>query len=372
MGSLDDAFADFLKEVGGEEEATALGTTIATETIESADATEEPPKPKRARRDEACPSSSRSETAQALRRSAYRGDARAADELLARLPVVERLLLIDDLDPDDGFAALHLAVIRGHMDVAKKLVARRADVDVLTQDGETPLMWAAHLGSMAACKELLRHGADASFKNRARTAATQARAAGHRRVYEMLENHACDVTLGLRRGAMSKERAAAARRAANAAMVEQSLREAKEQEDDEVFWAGVRARRENREATGKNSDSDAHAAYAAARAEATRAEAAKRAAEEAALAGLPASMRPHFLTLELPHDATELEVRRAYRQFALRHHPDKNPKDAAAAKERFTAGAVAYEAICEYLASAEGGGGGGGGGGARVAPPSSY
>mmetsp|Transcript_55797 Transcript_55797/g.111809 ORF Transcript_55797/g.111809 Transcript_55797/m.111809 type:complete len:87 (+) Transcript_55797:78-338(+) len=86
------------------------------------------------------------------------------------------------------------------------------------------------------------------------------------------------------------------------------------------------------------------------------------------MSSLPARMHPHYRTLELAPDATEAEVRRAYKQYALKHHPDKNPQDAAKAKERFTQGAVAYEAICEYIASPDHRSSVG----ARVAPPRSY
>ena len=42
--------------------------------------------------------------------------------------------------------------------------------------------------------------------------------------------------------------------------------------------------------------------------------------------------------------ASRLEIRRAYMSLALRHHPDKNPGDAAAA-ERFRAVNSAYEVL---------------------------
>ncbi len=59
-----------------------------------------------------------------------------------------RSAIQDDLDSDDGFAAVHLAAIRGHASVLKRLIGLRADVDVPSRDGDTPLMWAAHLGKM--------------------------------------------------------------------------------------------------------------------------------------------------------------------------------------------------------------------------------
>ena len=41
-----------------------------------------------------------------------------------------------------------------------------------------------------------------------------------------------------------------------------------------------------------------------------------------------------YVILGVPPEATREEIRRAYRKMALRHHPDKNPDDPAAA-ERF-------------------------------------
>uniref|UniRef100_A0A7S4RF69 J domain-containing protein n=1 Tax=Alexandrium monilatum TaxID=311494 RepID=A0A7S4RF69_9DINO len=360
---LDAAFADFLKEVG--DDPTPSGKPVGAPTDCGEGAGEAAPRQsKRARQSK----DSRFEQAKELRKAAYQGKQVEVESLLAGLPVGERLLLIDDLDPEDGFAAIHLAVIQGHVPVARTLLGRRADVDALTRDGDTPLMWAAHSGNAAVCKALLDFGADASIKKMMKTAAMQAKAAGHRRIQEMLDNHAFDVAAGLRRNAMSKEKAAAARRAANAALLAETIRQAEEKAEDEAFWAGIRARREGREASGEDADLATRRAYSAAKAEEAKAEAAKAAEEAALLASLPARMQPHYRILELPPDATEAEVRRGYKLFALKHHPDKNPKDPVGAKERFTRGAVAYEAVCEYLASLEKSGGGG----IRVAPPSCY
>merc|ERR1719247_1193574 len=300
-----------------------------------------------------------------MRKGAYRGDLNIVEEVLVDLPAGERLLLIDDLDDDDGFAALHLAAIRGHGHVLKRLIGLRADVDVTTRDGDTPLMWAAHLGKQKICEEILRCGADASVKNKTKTAASQAKNAGHRRISELLDNHAFDVAAGLRRKSSSLEQAAAARRAANLAMLEQSAKAAKEKEDEDAFWAGIRARQKGREARGEDINSAARAALAAeAQAEAAKRQAEK--AEEDSLATLPLGMRAHYKTLDLDADAGEAEVRKAYRKQALKHHPDKNPQDPVGAKERFNKLAVTYEAICEYLASVPAPKG------ARVAPPSNY
>merc|ERR1711879_336336 len=106
-------------------------------------------------------------------------------------------------------------------------------------------MWAAHLGSMEACKVLLRAGADAKLKNgRDRNATMQARTNGHRRLAEFIENHAFDVAAGLKRRGAAAMDAATARREANKKLIEAALKEQKEKQEEDNFWAGVRSRRE--------------------------------------------------------------------------------------------------------------------------------
>lgn len=53
-----------------------------------------------------------------------------------------------------------------------------------------------------------------------------------------------------------------------------------------------------------------------------------------------------YAALEVPPDADEAEVRRAYRRIARRHHPDLKPGDAAAAR-RFAAAARAFEVLSD-------------------------
>jgi molecular chaperone DnaJ len=54
-----------------------------------------------------------------------------------------------------------------------------------------------------------------------------------------------------------------------------------------------------------------------------------------------ASKRDYYEILGLPRNASEQEVKSAYRQMALRYHPDRNPGDAQA-EERFKEAAEAY------------------------------
>eukprot|EP00429_Kryptoperidinium_foliaceum_P067469 CAMPEP_0176067338 /NCGR_PEP_ID=MMETSP0120_2-20121206/33610_1 /TAXON_ID=160619 /ORGANISM="Kryptoperidinium foliaceum, Strain CCMP 1326" /LENGTH=359 /DNA_ID=CAMNT_0017400953 /DNA_START=91 /DNA_END=1166 /DNA_ORIENTATION=- len=336
MDSLDDAFADFLKEVDDVE----VGAEAS------------PPSAKKPRIGSAFDKACGKGMAEELRKAAFSGKLALVQQMLSDLPIAERLLLIDDADIEDGFAALHLAVLQGHIDVARCLVKRRADVDLPTRSGDTPLMCAAEAGSIAMCKELLHLGADASIKNGTKTAMLQARVGGHRRLYDLLSKHLSDLVAGHNSGSVSKEKAAQARRAANAELVARAVKEAQERDEEEAYWASIRARKERRETLGEDEDKATREAYAAAKAEADKAAAALAAEEEAAaLSKLPPEVRPHYQKLDISHDASEAEVRKAYRRLALKYHPDKNK--AADAKDMFTQVAVAYEAICEYLASVD-------------------
>ena len=51
-----------------------------------------------------------------------------------------------------------------------------------------------------------------------------------------------------------------------------------------------------------------------------------------------------YRTLDVSKDASDAEIKRAYRKLARQYHPDRNPGDAAA-EERFKAIQSAYESI---------------------------
>ena len=51
-----------------------------------------------------------------------------------------------------------------------------------------------------------------------------------------------------------------------------------------------------------------------------------------------------YRVLSVSSDATDAEIKRAYRKLARQHHPDRNPGDAAA-EERFKAIPASYEAL---------------------------
>lgn len=323
MDSLDDAFAAFLSELPDEPSETP---------------------PKRAR-------TSGADDAEVLRKAAYNGDTSEVERILGALSPVDRLLIIDSWDDDDGFAALHLAAMRGHLAVVQALLQRRADVDVASSTGDTPVMYAASAGCMVICKALVRAGADLSLRNRkGKTAEAQAQMNGHRRIQDFLKKHVSEVASDFGQSAAS-DKAAVLRRAANLAMVEAAIREQREREEEDEFWAGVRARRLVREAETKDERSGGEEGEERIPKVADPWAAAEVAA--AALSCLPEKVRPHFRTLRAPAGASESEVRKLYRKLALEHHPDKNPDDPVGAKERFTKVALAYEAVCEYLAIQE-------------------
>ena len=59
-----------------------------------------------------------------------------------------------------------------------------------------------------------------------------------------------------------------------------------------------------------------------------------------------AAKRDYYDILEVARDATDADIKRAFRQLALRHHPDKNPDDRAA-EERFKEANEAYAVLSD-------------------------
>ena len=81
--------------------------------------------------------------------------------------------------------------------------------------------------------------------------------------------------------------------------------------------------------------------------------------------------RDYYEVLGISKNASEAEIKKAYRKLALQYHPDKNPDDAKA-EEKFKEAAEAYEILSDANKKARydqfghagmnGGGGFGGGG----------
>ena len=64
-----------------------------------------------------------------------------------------------------GWAPLHYAATRGHLEVMTMLLENHAYIDAASPNGTTPLMMAAHYGTPSAVKLLLEAGADPMLRN---------------------------------------------------------------------------------------------------------------------------------------------------------------------------------------------------------------
>ncbi|CAJ1371821.1 unnamed protein product [Effrenium voratum] len=76
---------------------------------------------------------------------------------------------VSDKDPRSGFQALMLAAMKGHAAVCRSLLEKKAEVNAVNEDGETPLMMAAAMGHTDVVSLLLQSGGlssvDAKDKN---------------------------------------------------------------------------------------------------------------------------------------------------------------------------------------------------------------
>jgi molecular chaperone DnaJ len=57
--------------------------------------------------------------------------------------------------------------------------------------------------------------------------------------------------------------------------------------------------------------------------------------------------RDYYEILGVSRDATDEQLKKAYRKLAVKYHPDKNPDDRQAAEERFKEIAEAYQVLCD-------------------------
>ena len=56
--------------------------------------------------------------------------------------------------------------------------------------------------------------------------------------------------------------------------------------------------------------------------------------------------RDYYAVLGLARDASEDDIRKAYRRLAMKHHPDRNPEDKGS-EEKFKEAKEAYEVLSE-------------------------
>ncbi|HUU42359.1 MAG TPA: DnaJ domain-containing protein, partial [Planctomycetota bacterium] len=52
--------------------------------------------------------------------------------------------------------------------------------------------------------------------------------------------------------------------------------------------------------------------------------------------------RDYYEILGLQKNATDEEIKKAYRRLAMKHHPDRNPDDKTEAERKFKEAAEAY------------------------------
>lgn len=57
--------------------------------------------------------------------------------------------------------------------------------------------------------------------------------------------------------------------------------------------------------------------------------------------------KDYYSTLGVSQDATEVDIKKAYRKLAMKHHPDRNKQDPVAAEKKFKSITEAYETLSD-------------------------
>jgi hypothetical protein len=70
-----------------------------------------------------------------------------------------------DAKDEDGYTALHWACMRAHWDIAKYLIEKGADLNVVGGDGGTQINWAVHHDNVDIIKTLIDRGAKLNIRN---------------------------------------------------------------------------------------------------------------------------------------------------------------------------------------------------------------
>ena len=94
----------------------------------------------------------------------------------------------------DGSTPLHLTWRQGHVDVARMLVERGADVSAQDGDGRRPLHWASRYGYVDMARMLVERGADVSAQDKDGSTPLHWASKGHVDVARMLVERGADVS----------------------------------------------------------------------------------------------------------------------------------------------------------------------------------
>ena len=114
---------------------------------------------------------------------------------IAKILVIEHPQDVNSQSVDNASSPLHLASRGGHVDLARMLIERGADVSAQKEDGSTALHLASENGYVDLSRMLIERGADISAQNEdGLTALHLASRHGHIDLTRMLVEHGADVS----------------------------------------------------------------------------------------------------------------------------------------------------------------------------------